>query len=82
MSKYIPLLNNNSINIIRECNIFTNDYFYFIYNNMILCKFTKYSKILRYKNFNIKISKYMKNNNLSKIFLKQIHLLKCVDLYI
>ena len=70
MSEYKPLLNNNSINIIRECNIFTNDYFYFTYNNNILCKFTKYSKILRYKNFNIKISKYMKNNNLNKIFFK------------
>lgn len=70
MSEYIPLLNSNSMNIIRKYNIFTNDKFYFTFNNNILCKFTKYSKILKYKNFNIKISKYIKNNNINKIFFK------------
>ena len=66
MSEYIPLLNN--LNIIRKY-IFTPDKFYFTFNNIKLCKFTKYLEILKYKNYNIKISKYIKNNNFSNLFL-------------
>lgn len=66
MSEYIPLI--NKINITRKYNIFTPDKFYFTFNNIIFCKFTKYSKILKYKNYNIKISKYITNNNFNKIY--------------